>query len=78
MPAITKHIHPATSHAVTWQPLHGELPESPPRARELPAAARDLIAAVSQDVRASYAAADAALRQATFIRDALIQAAREK
>ncbi|MEO8620885.1 MAG: TolC family protein [bacterium] len=60
-----------------WQHSKGEIAESQHRERELTAASRDLIAAVSQDVRASYAAADAALRQATFIRDALLPAARE-
>ena len=60
-----------------WQHSKGEIAEGQHRERELSASYRDLRAQVSQDVRASYAAADAALRQARFIRDALLPAARE-
>ncbi|MEO8333419.1 MAG: TolC family protein [bacterium] len=60
-----------------WQHSKGEIAESQHRERELSAGYRDLRAQVSQDVRASHAAADAALRQATFIRDGLLPVARE-
>ncbi|CAN5391692.1 hypothetical protein BH09GEM1_BH09GEM1_38570 [soil metagenome] len=60
-----------------WQHAKGEIAESQHREKELSATVRDQRAAVSQDVRASHAAADAALRQATFIRDELLPAARE-
>ena len=60
-----------------WQHAKGEIAQSQHRERELSATVRDQQAAVSQDVRATYAAADAALRQAVFIRDALLPAARE-
>ena len=60
-----------------WQHSKGEIAESQHRERELTATVRDQRAAVSQDVRASYAAADAALRQAIFIRDGLVPVARE-
>jgi cobalt-zinc-cadmium efflux system outer membrane protein len=60
-----------------WQHSKGEIAESQHRERELSASYRDLRAQVSQDVRASFAAADAALRQATFIRDGLLPVARE-
>ncbi len=60
-----------------WQHAKGEIAASLHREKELTATMRDARAAVSQDVRASHAAADAAIRQATFIRDALLPAARE-
>ena len=60
-----------------WQHTRGEIAESQHRERELAAGYRDLAAAVSQDVRASHATADAALRQALYIRDALLPSARE-
>jgi len=60
-----------------WQHSKGEIAESQHRERELSAAARDLRAQVSQDVRASYAAAITALRQAIYIRDELLPSARE-
>ena len=60
-----------------WQHSKGEIAERQHRERELTASYRDLLAQVSQDVRASYAAADAAQRQALFIRDALLPSARE-
>jgi outer membrane protein TolC len=60
-----------------WQHSKGEIAEGQHREKELTATVRDQRAAVSQDVRATFAAADAAIRQATFIRDALLPAARE-
>jgi cobalt-zinc-cadmium efflux system outer membrane protein len=60
-----------------WQHSKGEIAESRSRERELVAAYRDLRAEVSQDVRAAYATATAALRQAVYIRDALLPSARE-
>ncbi len=60
-----------------WQHAKGEIAESQHHEKELSATYRDQRAAVSQDVRATHAAADAALRQAVFIRDALLPAARE-
>lgn len=60
-----------------WQHSRGEIAEGQHRERELSAAARDLRAQVSQDVRASYAAASTALRQALYIRDQLLPSARE-
>ncbi len=60
-----------------WQHTRGEIAAGQHRERELDAAARDLRAQVAQDVRAAHAAADAALRQAVFIRDQLLPAARE-
>ena len=60
-----------------WQHTKGEIAESQHRERELEATARDLQAAVSQDVRAAYASATAALRQAVYLRDQLLPSARE-
>lgn len=60
-----------------WQHTKGEIAESQHRERELAASYRDLRAQVSQDVRAAYAAASAALRQAVYLRDALLPSARE-
>jgi cobalt-zinc-cadmium efflux system outer membrane protein len=60
-----------------WQHNKGEIAESQHHERELTAAARDLRAQVAQDVRAAYANADAAIRQAIYIRDALLPSARE-
>ena len=60
-----------------WQHSRGEIAERQHRERELDATSRDLRAQVSQDVRATYAAADAALRRALFIRDQLLPSARE-
>ncbi|HEX6600144.1 MAG TPA: TolC family protein [Gemmatimonadaceae bacterium] len=60
-----------------WQHSKGEIAESRSRERELAAAYRDLRAEVAQDVRAAYATATAALRQAVYIRDALLPSARE-
>jgi cobalt-zinc-cadmium efflux system outer membrane protein len=60
-----------------WQHTRGEIAESQHRERELAASYRDLRAAVAQDVRAAYATATAALRQAVYLRDALLPSARE-
>jgi outer membrane protein TolC len=60
-----------------WQHTKGEIAESQHRERELAASYRDLRAQVSQDVRAAYATATAALRQAVYLRDALLPSARE-
>jgi cobalt-zinc-cadmium efflux system outer membrane protein len=40
--------------------------------RELDASYRDLEAGVEQDVRTAWASADAAIRQATYLRDELV------
>ncbi len=60
-------------------PLHtrGDFAETHHRELELAATLRDTRAAVGQDVRAAWTAADAALRQAVFIRDQLLPATRE-
>jgi outer membrane protein TolC len=60
-----------------WQHTKGEIAESQHRERELAASARDLRAQVAQDVRAAYATATAALRQAVYLRDELLPSARE-
>lgn len=60
-----------------WQHNRGEIAQNHHHEQELAASYRDLRAQVSQDVRASYAAADAALRQAIYLRDALLPSARE-
>ncbi|MEP6621482.1 MAG: TolC family protein [bacterium] len=60
-----------------WQHNKGEIAETHHHERELAAGYRDLRAQVAQDVRASYASADAALRQSLYIRDALLPSVRE-
>ena len=60
-----------------WQHTKGDFAETKHRELELAATLRDVRAAVGQDVRAAFAAADAAVRQATFIRDQLLPSARE-
>lgn len=60
-----------------WQHSHGEIAETRARARELTATYRDAEAAIGQDVRAAYATAAAAVRQAVFLRDELLPSARE-
>jgi len=59
-----------------WQHTRGEIAESRFRERELAATERDLRAAVTQDLRDSYATAQIALQQAVFIRDQLLPSAR--
>ena len=60
-----------------WNHTKGDIAESQHRERELAATSRDLRAQVTQDVRSAYANATTALRQAQFLRDALVPAARE-
>lgn len=62
-----------------FYPLHtkGDFAETRHRELELAATLLDTRAAVGQDVRAAWASADAAQRQAIFIRDQLLPAARE-
>ena len=60
-----------------WQHSRGEIGEARHRELELTAAYRDLQGQVGQDVRAAYSAADAALRQAVYIRDELLPLARQ-
>lgn len=60
-----------------WQHTHGDFAETQHRIRELDAAYRDARAAVGQDVRTSYATADAAMRQVIYIRDQLLPSTRE-
>ncbi|MES2124210.1 MAG: TolC family protein [Gemmatimonadota bacterium] len=55
----------------------GEIAQGRYREEELAASYRDLRAAVSQDVRVAYATAISALRQARFIRDALLPATQQ-
>jgi cobalt-zinc-cadmium efflux system outer membrane protein len=57
--------------------VKGEIAENVHRERELSATQRDLQAQVAQDVRAAYASASTALRQAVYLRDELLPAARE-
>lgn len=60
-----------------WQHARGQIAESGYRERELSASYLDLAAQVSQEVRAAYASASVAFRQAIYIRDVLLPAARE-
>ncbi|MDQ2891146.1 MAG: TolC family protein [Gemmatimonadota bacterium] len=59
-----------------WQHTRGEISQTRHRERELAASYRDLEAQVGQDVRSAYSAAFTALRQAIYIRDQLLPAAR--
>lgn len=59
-----------------WQHSRGQIAEAGFRERELSATERDLTAAVTQDLRDSYANARIALQQAVFIRDQLLPSAR--
>ncbi len=60
-----------------WQHTRGEIAQAQSRQRELAATERDLRASIGEDVRTVYATATAALRQARYIRDELLPAARE-
>jgi len=60
-----------------WQHSKGEIAESRHRELELSATYRDTRAQVGQDLRVAYAAAATALRQALYLRDQLLPAARE-
>jgi len=59
-----------------WQHTRGQIAEASFRERELSATERDIVAAVTQDLRDSYANARVALQQAVFIRDQLLPSAR--
>jgi len=60
-----------------WQHNKGEIAESRHHERELAAGYQDLRAQVALEVRQAYAAAATSLRQAVFLRDQLLPAARE-
>lgn len=60
-----------------WQHSGGDFAETHHRELELAATLRDTRAAVGQDVQNAFATADAAERQAVFIRDQLLPSARE-
>ncbi len=60
-----------------WQHTSGEIAQAQHRERELAASERDIRAAIGEDVRTGYATATAALRQAIYLRDQLLPAARE-
>jgi cobalt-zinc-cadmium efflux system outer membrane protein len=60
-----------------WSHAKGEIAENVHRERELSATNRDFLAQVAQDVRAAYASASTALRQAVYLRDELLPSARE-
>ena len=60
-----------------WQHSRGEISGSQHHEKELTATERDLRAQISQDVRAAFSAADVAIRQAIYIRDALLPSVRE-
>jgi outer membrane protein, heavy metal efflux system len=59
-----------------WQHSRGQIAEASFRERELSATERDLVAAVTQDLRDTYANARITLQQAVFIRDQLLPSAR--
>jgi len=60
-----------------WQHSRGEIGEARHHELELAASYRDLEGQVGQDLRSSYAAAAAALRQAVYLRDQLLPLARQ-
>lgn len=60
-----------------WQHARGEIAEARSRERELDATMRDLRAAIGEEVRSLYAATEAAIRQARFLDQQLLPAARE-
>ncbi len=60
-----------------WQHTKGDFAETHHRELELIATLKDTRAGVAQDVRVSFATADAAIRQVIFIRDQLLPSARE-
>ncbi|HVZ47259.1 MAG TPA: TolC family protein [Gemmatimonadaceae bacterium] len=60
-----------------WNHTRGEFAETRHRELELAAAVRDMQAAVGEDVRNAWATADAAIRQAAFLRDQLLPSAQE-
>ena len=63
--------------AFYWQHARGDIAQSQHFERELEATYRDTRAQVIQDVRSAYANASTAMRQAVFIKDELVPAARE-
>jgi outer membrane protein TolC len=63
--------------AFYWQHARGDIAQAQHFERELEATYRDTRAQVTQDVRSAYANAATAMKQATFIRDELVPAARE-
>jgi cobalt-zinc-cadmium efflux system outer membrane protein len=60
-----------------WNHSRGEIAEAHHHELELAAAYQDLEQQVAQDLRAAYAAAAAALRQAVYIRDQILPLARQ-
>ena len=60
-----------------WQHQRGEVAEARHREYELSASYRDVTAQVGQDIRSAYATAVTSLKQALFLRDELVPAARE-
>lgn len=60
-----------------WQHERGEVAEARHRQRELEASYLDAVAQVGEDLRAAYSNASTARRQATYLRDELVPAARE-
>lgn len=63
--------------AFYWQHAKGDIALSEHTERELAATFRDTRAQVTQDVRTAYANAATAMKQAAFLRDELVPAARE-
>ncbi|MGH7619414.1 MAG: TolC family protein [Gemmatimonadaceae bacterium] len=62
---------------IYWQHSKGDIAQSEHFERELAATYRDARAQVTQDVRTAYANASTSMKQALFIRDELVPAARE-
>lgn len=60
-----------------WQHSRGEIAEARSHERELEATARDLDAAIGEEVRIAWSTADAAIRQAAYLGEELVPAARE-
>ena len=60
-----------------WQHQRGEVAEARHRTSELEAQYRDVAAQVGEDLRNAYATASTSLRQAIYLRDQLVPAARE-
>lgn len=60
-----------------WQHQRGEVAEAEHRQRELEATYLDVVAQVGEDIRTAYSSASTARRQAIYLRDELLPAARE-
>lgn len=60
-----------------WQHERGEVAEARHRQLELEASYRDVLAQVGEDLRSAYSNASTARRQAIYLRDELVPAARE-